>query len=136
MLLSGRFVAALFVVCQSILSTCPAYCPSMRAHSDRNEAQTSSSHQHHHPGHAMAGAAGHQDNLALVAVLTSTPCNNCGTVVSALLVRTAEPFSTKLVADVQVALHGMRPCVARVPERAPSHPPDTSPPSGISPLRI
>jgi hypothetical protein len=63
-------------------------------------------------------------------------CNDCGAIASALLVRSAEPFSTKLVADVQVAVDRTRPSVARVLERAPIHPPDTSPPPGVSPLRI
>jgi hypothetical protein len=69
-------------------------------------------------------------------VVTSLPCNNCGAAASAAVVRSAEPFSTKLVAEVQLDVAGTRPDVARLADGAFRRPPDTSPPPGVSPLRI
>jgi hypothetical protein len=134
---SSPFSVAAFVLCQTIVWTCPAYCSAMAAQSDQNDTRPSSGHEHHHSGHDTATAAHHQESSADTASLTGIHCGDCGVAAPALLMRTSESFSARSVADAELATPAeslLR--VVGVLNFASSHPLDTSPPPGISPLRI
>jgi hypothetical protein len=137
MLRSSRYWVASFALCQTIAWTCPSFCSTMAAHSDREQTQPSSGHEHH-AGHDMTGAADHQVGSAGTAVsLKGVHCGDCGVAAPALLMRTSESFSARPVADAELAMPPhVRLSDVGVMILASSHPPDTSPPPGNSPLRI
>lgn len=133
-----RFSMAVFVLCQTVIWTCPPYCSTLPVQSERKESsQPLSGHEHHHSSHDTTSAPDHREHSAATALLTGVHCDGCGVAEPTLLVRSSASFSARPVADAGLATPAnMRLHIVDVIHFASSHPPDTSPPPGISPLRI
>ena len=137
MRLPSRFLVAAFFLCQSIAWTCPAYCSTLSAQSERQEIQTAVGHEHHHSGGDGTSAGGRSETQIPSASLTGMHCKNCGVAAPTILVRASEPLSVSPVVDAELATPAAKQArVVNAIHFASTPPPDTSPPPGIFPLRI
>ena len=137
MRLPSRFLVAAFFLCQSIAWTCPAYCSTLGAQSERQEKQTAFGHEHHHSGGDATSAGGPYETQIPTALFTGTHCKDCGVAAPTFLVRASQPLSVSPAVDAELATPAaMQPREVNAIHFASTPPLDTSPPLGILALRI
>lgn len=133
--LSSRILVAALALCQSLIWTCPDFCATTSAAPGRQATQTSDNREHHHSGHGNVGKDVEEIAVTAGVSLRAMHCTGCGLAIAPdVIVRPSEPL---IVADAEPAraVHTEQ-LALEVTTFASIRPPDTSPPPGISPLRI